>query len=180
VIGALEDPLADYCARRDIGDAVARYMRGLDRLDEALFRSAFHPDAQIDCGVYAGDLDGFVSFAFGFLGQMQASHHMLGQCRIAIHDGARASGECYFQAWHGLTGGQGELRDLFIAGRYVDQYACRDGQWRIVRRTLVSDWASDQAATGQGHMDAPQTIHGARGGGDFSEALAQPWRNPTP
>ncbi|WP_179562543.1 nuclear transport factor 2 family protein [Sphingomonas sp. R3G8C] len=173
MIGALEDPLADYCARRDIGDALARYMRGLDRLDEALFRSAFHRDAQIDCGVYAGDLDGFATFAFGFLGQMQASHHMLGQCRIAIHDAGHARGECYFQAWHGVTGAQGEARDLFIAGRYVDEYACRAGQWRIARRTLVSDWATDTPASGVAYMNGPQTIRSGRGGTDPSDRPAQ-------
>lgn len=171
-LATLADPLTDYVARRDITDALHRYMRGLDRLDEALFRSAFHSDAQIDCGVYAGDLDGFVTFAFGFLGQMQASHHILGQSRIAIHDAARASGESYFQAWHGIRDADGAPRDLFIAGRYIDAYACRDGQWCIVRRTLISEWATDMAATGQAHMNAPQTLRSARGGHDLSDRPA--------
>lgn len=178
MIAVLDDPLADYVARRDIADALARYMRGLDRLDEALFRSAFHPEARIDCGVYAGDLDGFVTFAFGFLGQMQASHHMLGQSRIALHDAASASGESYFQAWHGITDAAGAPRDLFIAGRYVDAYACRSGQWRIVRRTLISEWATDTAATGGAHMDAPQTLRSARGGRDFSDGVAHGFAPP--
>ena len=45
----LEAEIRDLAARRDINAAVQRYMRGLDRLDADLQRSAFHADAVIDC-----------------------------------------------------------------------------------------------------------------------------------
>lgn len=38
----LEAEVRDLCARRDIHDALCRYMRGQDRLDPELHRSAFH------------------------------------------------------------------------------------------------------------------------------------------
>ncbi|HEX8056538.1 MAG TPA: nuclear transport factor 2 family protein, partial [Novosphingobium sp.] len=50
----LEAEVRDLAARRDIADAVHRYMRGLDRLDPALQRTAFHDDAWIDAGIFAG------------------------------------------------------------------------------------------------------------------------------
>ena len=94
----LEATMRDYAARRDILDAVHRYMRGLDRLDPALQRSAFTDDAYIDCGLMAGPVDDFVPFAQGLLAGMDATHHLLGQVHIQIHDASSASGECYFQA----------------------------------------------------------------------------------
>jgi len=175
-MSTLPDPLADYCARRDITDALHRYMSGLDRLDEALCRSAFHPDAHIDCGVYVGDPKGFIAFAFDFLGPMRASHHLLGQTRIILHDPKTASGESYFQAWHAITGSDGNPRDLIIAGRYIDEYTCRNGLWRITHRKLISEWASDTPATGAAYLDGDLVHRSARGGEDFAQTRLWPNR----
>lgn len=163
----------DLAARRDITDAVQRYMRGLDRLDPELQRSAFHADAVIDCGLMQGDVDAFVTFAQGLLATMDATHHLLGQVRIEI-DGDRARGECYFQAWHRATGEDGSVRDLFISGRYVDDYARRDGAWRIAARTLVTDWVKDDPGTLDFFAANPTTVRGARRGADFSQSRWQP------
>ncbi|WP_404481773.1 nuclear transport factor 2 family protein [Novosphingobium sp. BL-52-GroH] len=167
----LEAEVRDLAARRDIADAAARYMRGLDRLDPVLQRSAFHDDAVVDCGLMKGTADEFVDFAQGFLGDMGGSHHMLGQSRIAI-DGDAASGEWYFQAWHSTRGEDGSPRDLFIAGRYLDDYACREGEWRIVRRLLVTDWSIDDP----GSLDFLATsgvVRGGRRGEDPSQQRFQ-------
>ena len=42
-------------------------MRGQDRLMPELHLSAFHDDAYVDCGLYAGNAQGFVEFAQGLL-----------------------------------------------------------------------------------------------------------------
>jgi hypothetical protein len=158
----------DLAARRDITDAVQRYMRGLDRLDAELQRSAFHDDAMVDCGLMKGPVDEFVAFAQDLLAGMDATHHLLGQVRIEL-DGDRARGECYFQAWHRSAGEDGGVRDLFISGRYVDEYARRDGQWRIAARTLVTDWVKDDPGTLDFFAANPTTVRGARRGADFSQ-----------
>lgn len=172
----LEAEVRDLAARRDIADAAARYMRGLDRLDPSLQRSAFHDDAFVDCGLMKGTADEFVSFAQGFLADMGATHHLLGQSRIAIHDlsraGGMASGEWYFQAWHSSRGEEGEPRDLFISGRYLDEYACRDGDWRIVRRILVTDWVKDDPGSLDFFSANPDAPRGARRGADPSQLQA--------
>lgn len=165
----IEAELRDYAARRAITDAVHRYMRGLDRLDAELQRSAFHDDAFVDCGLMKGSADDFTTFAQGFLGDMEASHHFLGQVRIEIHDGESASGECYFQAWHGVRDAQGNPRDLFIAGRYIDEYACRNGEWRISRRKLITDWVKDDPADHGFFAANPETNRAGRRGEDFSQ-----------
>jgi len=163
-----EAEIRDLAARRDITDAVQRYMRGLDRLDRALLRSAFHDDALVDAGLLAGAPDEYCDFCIEFLGQMGASHHLLGQVRIEFTRPKTASGECYFQAWHESRDEAGEPRDLFVSGRYVDEYACRKGEWRILKRRLITDWVTDQPGD-HAFFDNPGIHRGGRRGADFSE-----------
>lgn len=164
----LEAEVRDLVARRDIAEAAHRYMRGLDRLDPELQRSAFHDDATVDCGLMAGGADDFVAFAQDLLASMEATQHLLGQVRIEL-DGDTARGECYFQAWHAVNDPTRGLRDLFIAGRYVDEYACRDGRWAIVRRVLVTDWVKDDAASTDFFDANPGVVRGGRRGADPSQ-----------
>jgi hypothetical protein len=169
----LEAEVRDLAARRDIADAVHRYMRGLDRLDPALQRSAFHDDAFVDVGLMAGPVDEFVAFAQELLAAMDATHHMLGQVRIEVQ-GETATGECYFQAWHGARDEAGNPRDLFISGRYIDEYACKNGEWRIARRKLITDWVTDQPADHGFYEQNPTTNRGGRRGKDFSQTRNWP------
>lgn len=169
----LEAEIRDLAMRRDINDAVQRYMRGLDRLDPDLQRSAFHADAVIDCGLMKGGVDQFVAFSQDLLAGMDATHHMLGQVRIEP-DGNGARGECYFQAWHRTQDEDGCVRDLFIAGRYIDDYACRDRQWRIAARTLVTDWVTDSPGSLEFFTANPDAPRGARGGADLSQTRDSP------
>jgi hypothetical protein len=169
----LEAEIRDFAARRDITDAVHRYMRGLDRLDPKLQRTAFHDDAWVDCGLMAGDADAFVAFAQDLLSGMEATHHLLGQVRIELQ-GERALGECYFQAWHGTRDAAGAVRDLFIAGRYVDEYAYKNDEWRIAKRKLITDWVKDDPADHGFYAANPTTNRAGRRGEDFSEKRAWP------
>ncbi len=169
----LQSEVRDLAARRDITDAVHRYMRGADRLDADLQRSAFHPDAFIDCGLMAGGVDEFIQFAQGMVSGFSATQHILGQVRIAV-TGEDASGECYFQAWHDSRDEHGKPVDLFVAGRYVDEYACRDGDWRITKRKILTDWVRSEPADHSFYDAAPNLARGSRGGTDFSETRDWP------
>lgn len=166
------EELHDLCARRDIYDAVCRYMRGQDRLMPELHRSAFHDDAYVDCGLFAGSADGFVEFAQGFLANVKASHHMIGQAHITV-DGDVAHGEVYFIAWHRLVE-NGEEQDLFVAGRYIDRYEDRGHGWKIAKRRELVDWARTDPAS-DGFLKAQVALaRGARGEQDFSNQRLWP------
>jgi hypothetical protein len=163
----LEAEVRDLAARRDIHDAIQRYMRAQDRLLPELHLSAFHEDAYVDCGLYAGPAAGFVEFAQGFLRELKGSQHLIGQVQIKL-DGDVADGEAYFIAWHRVVE-EGEEKDLFIAGRYVDRYEKRNGEWRIAKRRELIDWArTDPAADGFMKDYADKLVVGARGEDDFS------------
>ena len=170
----LEAEIRDYGARRDITDALHRYMRGLDRLDADLERSAFSDDAYIDCGMMAGSADEFVTFSQNLLAGMEATQHLMGQVRIEIHDSTSASGECYFQAWHGSRDEAGNPRDLFVSGRYIDEYACNNGEWRIRRRLLITEWVKDDPANHGFFIANPGAIRAGRRGEDFSQTRRWP------
>jgi hypothetical protein len=170
----LEAEIHDLAARRDITDAVQRYMRGLDRLDAELQRSAFHDDAWVDCGLMAGPVDDFVTFAQDLLASMDATQHLLAQVRIEMHNATSASGECYFQAWHGSRDEAGAPHDLFVSGRYIDEYACKNGEWKIAKRKLITDWVKDDPANHDFFAANPTTNRSGRRGEDFSQKREWP------
>lgn len=163
----LEAEVRDLAARRDIHDAVCRYMRGQDRLDPVLHRSAFHDDAWVDCGLMNGTADGFVAFAQGFLADLEGSQHLIGQVQISVR-GDEADGEVYFYAWHRIHE-DGVPKDLSVAGRYIDLYACRNGEWRIAKRREIIDWARTDAAADDFLAANPMLARGKRRGEDFSQ-----------
>lgn len=164
----LEAEIRDLAARRDITELTHRYARGLDRLDGAMQRSAFADDAWIDAGLFKGGPDEFVTFCHSFLGPMDASHHLLGQLRIEL-DGERASGECYFQAWHGTRDESGNPRDFFVSGRYIDEFIRTSAGWKIAKRKLITDWVIDDPADHSFLAANPNSNRGARHGKDFSD-----------
>jgi hypothetical protein len=158
--------LHDLCARRDIYDAVCRYMRGQDRLMPEVQRSAFHDDAYVDCGLFAGDAAGYVNFAQGFLANLKSSHHLIGQVHIDV-DGSVACGEVYFIAWHRIVE-DGAEKDLLVAGRYIDEYQDRGTGWKIAKRRELIDWARTDPAADSFLREAKGLVMGARRDGDFS------------
>lgn len=153
--------IAQLVAERDIRKAVNSYMRGQDRLLPELQMSAFHSDAWVDCGLFAGSAAEFVDFAQGFLAQCDGCQHMIGQVDLEI-DGDSARGEVYFLAQHRITE-DGQKKDLFVAGRYQDEYQCRDGRWAITRRKEIVDWARTDPATDSFLAQQP-SLHLARRG----------------
>lgn len=150
----------ELLAKQEITDLVGRYMRGLDRLDRELLRSTFHDDATTDYGFFKGGPDEFCDMAMNALKAHLANHHMIGQVLIDV-EGDVAFGEVYFQAFHRIVT-DGEERDLFISGRYVDRYERRDGTWKFAFRSEVNDWARNDPATDDYFAATPDSLRGAR------------------
>lgn len=166
----MEKELRDLIARRDITKAIHAYMRGQDRLDAALQLSAFHEDADVDCGLLRGDRQTYTDFAQGFLAHLHGSQHIIGQVDLDIDINAgTATGEVYFFAWHRTRDEDGTEKDLLMAGRYIDDYSFKNGRWAIQRRRELIDWARHDPAT-DSILYEQLTIHlaGPRGR-DFSQ-----------
>ena len=127
--------------KQAIQETLARYVRAIDRRDEALLRSVFHDDA-IDHHVgHRHTASEFCAWAIELLGEMGPVAHYLSPALIDL-DGDVAHSECYALAFHRLTR-DGETFDNVLGARVLDRFERRDGTWRIAWRRVVYDWNRD-------------------------------------
>ena len=131
--------LAELLDREAIRECIYRYCRGIDRLDEAMLKSAYWPDAHEDHGgSFSGNAIDYCDGVLQRLKRMVATHHQIGNVLIRA-TGMAASVESYFWASHQFPGADGALMDLILAGRYLDRMERRSGEWRIADRQVVFD-----------------------------------------
>lgn len=143
--------------REAIRDCLFRYCRGIDRADEAVLRSTYWQDAD-DChGAYRGSADGFIAQAITRLRRGGRGVHQVSNILIELH-GDAAAVESSFLA---LQVGAAQPRlETFLAGRYVDRFEKRAGEWRVADRTVVYDWIEERERPELAAEDA--ALFGAR------------------
>ena len=152
--------LTDLLAKQEIQELALKYSRGLDRLDADLLRSVFFEDAYCEYGFYNGAVAPFIDFCMGALGEHAANHHMIGNVLIEV-EGDEAFGEVYFNAYHKVAGESG-FEEVIIAGRYLDRYERREGEWKIAYRSERNDWSRTQPCNDPYFEQAPEGLRGAR------------------
>lgn len=123
----------DLIARHGILNALVNHSRGVDRADADLLGSAYHADATVDYGFYAGPAATLVEILAGAQKGALPTLHRTSNCWIRV-DGERATSESYVIAYVE----EAELQ-RFVLGRYLDRHECRDGEWRLSHRTYVLD-----------------------------------------
>jgi hypothetical protein len=136
----LGQALADRAA---ILDCMHRYTRGMDRLDRALARSAYHEDAVDDHVGYSGPVEGFLDWAFAYHARQVRHQHYISNHHVDL-DGDTAHAETYF-TFVG-TEPQADAPLTVFGGRYVDRLERRDGRWAIVVRRFLVEWATNPAS----------------------------------
>lgn len=125
--------------KQQIHDVMMRYCRAVDRVDEEMLRSVYHPDAIDNHGLFNGKAADFVPWCINQLRQAYtATQHFIGNELIEVN-GDQAWCEFYFVAYHRYER-KGEPRHMTAGGRYVDRWERRAGEWRIAQRTVVVDW----------------------------------------
>jgi hypothetical protein len=126
--------------RQMITDMIHRYCRSVDRLDVPLGHSIWHPDGQADYGaaIYQGDGRGVIDHICAQ--HRRALHHSHQVSNIIIRiDGDRAGSESYVTATLRVRR-DGQLRQITVWGRYVDQWSRRDGRWGLDKRIAICDF----------------------------------------
>jgi len=125
--------------RRAIEDVIARYTRGVDRLDRDAIMSVYHEDARDDHGCFVGDRESF----FDYVNTMHQQHHhatmhMAGNITAEI-EGMVAHVETYY-----LFASANKVGAPFtlVGGRYLDRMEKRNGKWGIVARKCLTDWVA--------------------------------------
>lgn len=166
ISGDLAAKAENAIARQEIHDLIMAQARGVDRGDEALLRSVWHPGATMDAGIFEGPADEFCSMIIGATAGMKRMAHSVANEWLQI-DGDDAVGESYVIAFTTSAGDDGDV-DEFNGGRYLDRFARRDGVWKFTHRTFVPDWSTrhpSSDASDEGMMAQLKT-RGTRGPDD--------------
>jgi hypothetical protein len=156
-----EPELLELLAKQRITEVIHLYARAIDRMDEDMLRSVFHPGSRHrhfyegpssdpSRPSRPGEPGDFVAFAMDVLRTHSATHHQLGNVLIKLTGADSATAETYFTAHHRMRPLGDPLAapnafdtpmDFFVGGRYLDRFERRDGVWRIVERVGMTDWA---------------------------------------
>ena len=115
-------------------------------MDKELTLACWHADGTCDYGtLYAGLASAWVDWVWPIHEKMERTKHTIQNILIEI-DGDKASAESYFIAYLRVQQEDG-LEDIIFAGRYVDNFECRDGLWKIAHRRAIYDWDQVQNVT---------------------------------
>ena len=158
-------------SRAEITEVVLRYVRAIDRCDEALLRSCFHADARHRHGTFDGASADFCGHAMAVCRAVEATHHQLGPVSIELV-GETAFVETYFTSHHRFgavppPGGQPH-EDRFMGGRYVDRFERRQGVWKIAERQGINEWLRYEPASDRGFWSG---LAGQRGRRDRDDPV---------
>src|SRR5580698_922850 len=117
--------------REAIRDAITRFVRGLDRHDDELAASAYHAE-------FLGTPAELIPWANGLHAADWVTHHHHLTTQTIEIDGDVAHAETYCI-------GAFRRRDEDVVdiagGRYIDRLERREGEWRIVAREALIEWA---------------------------------------
>lgn len=135
-------------ARIEIQNVLWTYARGVDRSDLETLTSVYHPDGTDHHSSFSGlGRD----FAQGLVERHQdmdqvGSHHIT-NIVMEMDGGDDARVESYFLAFHPHKEGD-DTKLGIAAGRYLDHFQRRDGEWKILTRRVVMDWTRDHVEGG--------------------------------
>lgn len=133
--------IAELIARERMRDVIYRLARAIDRCDKPLLASCFHDGATDDHGIFKGTAEEFCDWVMVELEKFERTQHFIGNITLNL-DGDKASSEAYFIAHHvmPIPDGDGKTIDMIAAGRYLDSFEKRGGNWKITHRGAVYDW----------------------------------------
>jgi hypothetical protein len=166
--------------RRETEDCPLRYVRGVDRRNWDLMRSAYHPDAHDDHGNYKGGVDGFIESLIARHATIEQSMHVVSNLTIEFAGPDNALAESYFITrqrispeasdahlphLRGASIRPDEAVETEVIGRHDDFLTRRDGAWRIQRRTVVFEVSRGQPAPAGGSLRSNRALS-SRDGND--------------
>jgi hypothetical protein len=129
--------LDEMLERQKIIDCFHRYTRGVDRLDAELVLSAFHEDAIDHHGAFVGSPQEFIDWLWPRHADRITTQHYVTNHSFDF-DGDTAHVETYY--FVAVRRATGPIE--FFCGRYADRFERRAGEWKILRRVLVTEWAA--------------------------------------
>ena len=135
-----EPDLQTLLAKQAIRDQLARYCRGLDRMDKEMAYQVWHPDGTAHYfDMYEGTGRGFVDWVWEAHVPMERHSHQITNVLTEV-DGNRATSEAYvIVALWSNPADDGSQTQVESRGRYLDRWSKREGRWAIDERLHVVD-----------------------------------------
>jgi hypothetical protein len=156
----------------EIRQQLTNYARSVDRLDHALGKGVFHPEATADYGVmFQGTGWGFIDWCLESHLSLICHSHQFSNITIVL-DGDTARSETYGDVTVRFQDETGAPKDMRNLGRYIDRWEKRDGAWRIIARRYVHEMDTI--------VPVPASMYpmtGRRDREDASYLLAEPARS---
>jgi hypothetical protein len=132
--------------KQAITETLHRYCRGMDRADSDILASAYWPDAYEEhTEMHQGPVAEFIKWSTHLVRPMRTAH-LLSNIMIDLDNESHARSESYVWAYHSMLLVSGEREDVISGVRYLDHLEKREGDWKIIRRKLVLDYFTKQAA----------------------------------
>jgi hypothetical protein len=134
-----DNRFAAFIDENEIRRVLHNCCRGIDRLDLALVRDCYWPEATDRHGTFSGSRDEFLAWVEPLLRRHTMTMHHLGNITIDL-GGDTAYAETYAVAYHSGEPAA-DIRSNYAAGfRYVDAFERREGCWRIAERVTAIEW----------------------------------------
>lgn len=175
-MSTLESRLIALEDERAIRGVLQTYCRSVDRKDYDLLRTAYHPDAHDDHGLYVGDVDGLIAWLQDRHRDMTQSMHFLGASTIEV-SGDTAEAETYCVLHQTIRAAGGPPCGVSIGCRYLDRFERRESGWRIADHLVVYEWWREANVTGERELGHAMTA-ATRSTADPVYARG-PWPDPT-
>jgi hypothetical protein len=112
-----------------------RYLRGVDRKEWDLIRSAYWPDAVHDHGEVQGSVEELIEWIQKWHATIPRVMHFHGNELIELN-GDVAIAEFYLITYQEEADANGEPQFFVIGNRYLDRYERRNGEWKIAYRVV--------------------------------------------
>lgn len=150
--------LAALLTKQTITETLYLYCRAMDRVDEALTLSIWHPDGT--CNYSSTDGVPGMLFRDYLAGSTKArrgfANHSHQIANILIRaDGDKAASEAYFTASLQTHPNAGIVTEHLWRGRYLDRWSKRAGKWAIDHRQVVFDSYTPYDFSADRLKDAP-------------------------
>jgi hypothetical protein len=133
----MDEALQHLLDREAIRDVLLRYASGVDRKDLALVTSCFLPGAPYEGALGIGTARTAIESLRERLQRYESTLHVIANQLIEIA-GDRASSETYAIAFHVLREPAAQM--LTVAVRYLDELSRQNGEWKIARRRVTTEW----------------------------------------
>lgn len=130
-------------SKQAIQEKIYNYCRAMDRMDNPLGFNIFSEDSIVDYGShFQGSGRGFVEWANRTHKKVYlATSHQVTNIFIKISsDAMHAVSEAYLHTLQlARPDAGGKYREIHVAGRYLDEWICLDGEWKIRYRRYIQD-----------------------------------------